>query len=133
MKLCKIEKILNLIKKEVVMDRYWIGISGGVQRVNEINQKSWWCFPKDAIKGDSILLYCPRSISPKKQGIYALYHLISDLVEDHKYNFYCGGFGSDLGRSVKLFYGEIELEKKYEHTLTAKEMKNDAALSKAGF
>ena len=114
------------------MENYYAGIVGSVQAVNTFETRPWWCVPFDAKKGDQLLLYCPRSISKKNQGLFALCTIKNELDKFHVNNHYCSGFGRIFGRiSKKLLYCDLVFVKRYNITLTAKEMKRDHLLSRS--
>ena len=115
------------------MKNYWIGIVGSVQAVLNFEERPWWCFPVTAKKGDVILLYCPRSVSDKNQGIFGLANIKEPIDQNHENNYYCTGFGRNFGRGRPLFYGELKFQKRYKMTLTAKEMKKDHLLGRSNF
>lgn len=115
------------------MINYWLGILGTVQAVTDFQNRLWWCFPQKAQKGDFIFMYCPRSVSLKKQGIFALCNITTSIQERHEKNYYCTGFGrTGRGRSV-LRYADLNYLKGFKESLIAKEIKNDEILSTAHF
>ena len=107
------------------MECYHIGIVGSAERVKNLQDFLWWCFPLDTKKGTKIFLYCPRSVNEKMQGVFALCELNDDLDPYHKKNYLCSGFGTTFGRGKGLNYGGLKILKQYKFPLTAKEMKND--------
>ena len=114
------------------MGNYWFGVVGSSQAAKTFETRLWWCFPITAKKGDYIFMYCPRSMSPLRQGIFALCSLKNGLDLNHKNNISCAGFGKRDGVG-SLLYGDLKLIKRFENHLTAKEMKNDSILNRTSF
>lgn len=108
---------------------YWFGVVCGEDlRQSEIT-KSWWCLPYNATEDDAILLYCPRSVSTRKQGIFAEARVLVTPHEKREENSYCTGYGF-LG-SPRLAYAEIEITERFAPNLTAKHMKADPIIRQA--
>lgn len=107
---------------------YWFGVAGSDNLRNSAITKSWWCVPYNATEGDLILLYCPRSVSATRQGIFAEARVLFSPHEKRKENSYCTGYG--FGAKTRLAYAEIEIVKRFAPTLTAKHMKTDPFLGR---
>lgn len=99
------------------MTNYYLGITGNRSLSDGSKSGHFWCVPIDAKKGDIVLLYFPRIISAAKQGIFAEAVLDSDPDPNGKDNCLCGGY--------KLLYVPISITKRFNPTLTAKEIKRE--------
>ena len=111
--------------------KYWIGIVGGIEAADKLEDSPWWCVPQKAQKGDYIFMYCPMSVSKKKQGVFALCELLSEPSANNSNNWYCSGFGGRL--FARLFYVDLKVIRRYKTHVTARDMKRDAILSKIAF
>lgn len=107
---------------------YWFGVAGSDNLRNCDITKSWWCVPCNAAEGDLLLLYCPRSVSSARQGIFAEARVLFPPHEKRKENSYCTGYG--FGAKTRLAYAEIEIITRFVPTLTAKHMKADPFLGR---
>jgi predicted RNA-binding protein with PUA-like domain len=112
----------------------WLGVVGSVQRTLYFEKNPWWCFPTKAKKNDLVLMYCPRSVNVKLQGIFALCKLTRNPDNSDK-NYYCSGFGlrAKYGGKGRLFYAKLKFLKRYDETLTAKELKENPVFCKLPF
>ncbi len=106
----------------------WFGVTGSDNLRNSDLMKSWWCLPCNATEGDLVLLYCPRSVSAARQGIFAEARVLLPPSEKRKENSYCTGYG--FGGKTRLAYAEIEIIERFVPTLTAKHMKSDPFLAR---
>jgi len=110
--------------------KYWLGVVGSKERVITPDKYLWWCFPLIAKKNDKVLMYCPRSISPKYQGIYAEFTLSCDTSTKGTEKHYCAGYGRTKG---SLFYAKLTKNKIFDSPFTAKEMKSTPIVRTANF
>ena len=108
--------------------RYWVGVVGGITRVTESKERSWWCLPIQAREGDPILMYCPRSVSSTQQGFFALYEVSVAPDPDNPKNSYCSGYSLSKG---SLKHAEIERRELFEERVTASHCKLDPVLKKS--
>lgn len=114
------------------MKKYWLAITGDKRRLDS-PKETWWCLPKKAEFGDSVICYLPRSANHSKNGIFAEYKIVLAPTSLHEKNFYCSGYGQGQRQHSSLGYTELVLAQKFDVFLTAREMKADLVLSKAGF
>jgi hypothetical protein len=108
---------------------FWLGVVGSLKAERSFESRPWWCFPKDAQKGDAILMYCPKSISAKYQGIFLQAEIAEPLGTLESDQFRCLPYG----RRKKLFFGKLKIIKRFPKPLTAREMKCDLNIRSAVF
>lgn len=112
---------------------YWLAVIGKLDVVMNLDEHLWWCFPKRALKGDRVFLYCPRSLSSTKQGVFAECELVSIPFSNKEEDQRCSGYGRSFGAGAALGFVELKLISRFEKSLTAQEMKRDRILRDVGF
>lgn len=116
------------------MEKHWLGIVGDIRVVLNLEENLWWCLPMQAGLGDRIFMYCPRALSPRRQGIFAECELIGNPFSKGDENHRCSKFGAGVGRNLgPLGYTDLKLVKTFAKPLTAKEMKKDRMLKTLPF
>lgn len=108
---------------------FWFGVAGSKSLSKTDTTKTWWCLPYAAKEGDRVLLYCPRSISAARHGVFAEASVLVPPMQKRQENCYCSTYG--YGKTG-LGYAEIEIIERFKPKLTAKHMKLDSVLMFAG-
>lgn len=112
------------------MPQYFLGVATSKELFNKDTTESYWCVPASTGKGDVILLYCPRSASFARQGVFAQ-AVISDPPNDkNKDNNLCSGYGLGV---TPLRHVPIKITKRFKPAVTAKDMKRDDVMMNVGF
>jgi hypothetical protein len=108
--------------------KIWLGVASS-NELSKIDQnESWWCLPLTAMPGDRLLLYCPRTASITRQGIFAEAIVTSIVSNSRSENCNCSGYNQG---GTRLFYADIRFIERFPQNLTAAMMKNDVALRRA--
>ncbi|NTW28881.1 MAG: EVE domain-containing protein [Coriobacteriia bacterium] len=110
-----------------MLPQYWLAITRRKDLLDTETRDSWWCLPQRANVGDRVLLYCPRSVSPKFQGVFAEAEVDVDTRSQKPGGSPCSGYVSDLNEG--LAYMEIRVIRRFDSALTAQRMKNDPLLA----
>lgn len=108
--------------------KFWLGVASSTELSKIDQSESWWCLPLTAMPGDRLLLYCPRTASITRQGIFAEATVTSIVSNSRSENCNCSGYNQG---GTRLFYAEISFVERFSKNLTAAMMKNDAALRRA--
>ncbi len=112
------------------MPQYFLGVAKSLELFDKGTTESYWCVPASTAKGDVILLYCPRTASEARQGVFAQ-AVISESPDDkNKHNNLCSGYG--LG-TKPLRHVPITITRRFDPAVTAKDMKRDVIMMNAGF
>lgn len=107
------------------MANYFLGVARGIALANADTTDGHWCVPTDAATGDVIVLYCPRSVSASRQGVFAEAVISAPPDMARKENSLCSGYG--------LLYVPIKIQRRFPFPVTANDMKRDPLLSKSPF
>lgn len=110
------------------MPKAFLGISTSRELTNLETTESFWCVPLSAEKGDLILLYCPRSASGARQGVFA--ESVIETAPGKGNDLLCSGYGIS---KESLRHVRIKIKRRFKPTVTAKDMKRDPVLMFAGF
>lgn len=110
------------------MPKTFLGIATSKKLTDPETTESFWCVPASAEKGDVILLYCPRSESTARQGVFA--ESVIETEPSKENHFLCSGFG--VGKE-SLWHVHIKIKRRFKPALTAADMKSDPVLMSAGF
>ncbi|MCW5590481.1 MAG: hypothetical protein KIS74_00125 [Burkholderiales bacterium] len=109
------------------MPTYFFGVASSSELSKPDTVESYWCVPQDAERGDVILLYCPRSASRVRQGVFAESIITSAPIAGAPMNALCSGYGITTLRHVR-----IKITARFTPTVTAQDMKCDPVLKNAG-
>lgn len=107
------------------MPNYFLGISSSKKLFEADATVAYWCVKSTAQKGDIILLYCPRAASFARQGVFAEAVILEPPNEKCKDNNLCRAYG--------LYYVTVEIKRRFNPSLTAKDIKSDRVLGVASF
>lgn len=113
-----------------MMNGFFLGVAASLEAENESTKDYFWCMPPDSKIGDKILLYCPRSASASRQGVFAEAVVESSPDKACDKNYFCSGYGA---YGAKYMYVRIKILKRFKPHVLAKEMKADRMLSGSGF
>ena len=112
------------------MPLYFLGVATSRELTDTKTTDSYWCVPADTNKGDIILLYFPRSAGASRQGVFAECMVAEQPSDTNKQNYLCSGYG--LGVTF-LRHVPIKITKRFNPTVTARDMKRDPILMNVGF
>ena len=107
------------------MPNYFLGVAGSKELSRSDITEAFWCVPSIATIDDIILLYCPRSVDDKRQGVFAEARISRAPSANDQNNSRCSGYG--------LLYVPIEVQRRFLSPVTAKDMKSDPVLKTASF
>jgi len=86
------------------MRQYWLGVVGSIMAVDDFESRLWWCFPPKAKRGDYIFMYCTKTVSEKRQGIFCLCKLKTAPKVQNEKNLSCSGYGKTSFAIKEVFF-----------------------------
>jgi hypothetical protein len=116
-----------------LMKNYWLAVMGNISDIDNLEHDAWWCLPRKALKGDLVLMYCPRSTSITRQGIFAECEVIMTPTMTVEENWRCSGFSGGVGQHSSLGYTVLKFLRRFEVRLIAREIRRDHILKEVGF
>ena len=103
----------------------FLGVARGRSYANAQLVETFWCVPAYAEIGDSVLFYCPMAESASRHGVFAegvISRAPSTKSSDNK-----------LCAAYRLLHVPVQITRRFESRLTAREMKFDAFLGSSAF
>lgn len=123
--LVQLDKDAVKFESKCMIPQFWFGVAGSSTLSKTDLTETWWCLPPSAEVGDLILLYCPRSASLARHGVFAEAKVLSPVSKTRSENCNCSGYNA---RATRLSYVDIQIVERFNVKLTAKQMKNDSLL-----
>jgi predicted RNA-binding protein with PUA-like domain len=100
---------------------YWIGVIGTNQTYERFGNEdeNWFCLPRTAQVGDSLVLYATKKIAKAKNGLFASYKIVQ---LDPTKNAVCNKYGTSQGTLVHV---DMLKDKTFKNRVTLDILRND--------